>query len=1213
MATCTLRRGFLFPSPDSEANSSWPRGKPGCLTPEPDFDLDHEALSLRNHCDGVEGWIDSAMWGDPVGPTKAGEGWKAKGTPPPPASVRIAVLLVLIFKSAHRCPRIKLSEMAAQSGVDASDWRSLLNSTSDLVTQDHHNFPRVDRSIQQLQQYAETLRSRTSKFRTTDNQISASRLLAQQGFDASRLTQDVVTLEITPTIEDVFHADTRSVEDYLKQVEESTILSAIQESQNDTVTSFESYMEDCMTRDWASNKQQLFGLIAPHSGSLQSANYGAGAFAQPGASLQSANYGAGAFAQPGGGGAVASAASGPLRLAAKEQAYVDVIRRANQAAANGDLSFNLVSDFTSACKSNDDKTHETSMGACWALLGDMLGEAHSRGVPPAPAAPFAQSMLQGAKKHLERGHAQHMRNTLLRHKLQAERGADPELLREAQSYIQVKFGSKGLLDFQQPGGHDTSWIQVYFCLRNGWLDAARKAAERAHDVSLSRLGGHGFKGMLDEWLNNNGKLSDRLSWHGFKYMQDEWLKNNGKLPDWLGGHGFKTMLDEWLKNKGKLPDWLSGHGFKHMLGEWLQSSKKLLDRSASTLAHECERLMRDKAALRGTLKYPYMILLCVLLSGDNRALDALSATLAAQQLPPVLSTIEDYMWCKLAMVSVTGAGSVGDYMWCKLAMVSVTGAGSVGDYMWCKLAMVSVTGAGSVGVSGGVASVVGVGVEGVEWILLGGLIYLPSSFPLLSTIEDYMWCKLAMVSVTGAGSVGLPPVLSTIEDYMWCKLAMVSVTGAGSVGDYMWCKLAMVSVTGAGSVGLPPVLSTIEDYMWCKLAMVSVTGAGSVGDYMWCKLAMVSVTGAGSVGVSGGVASVVGVGVEGVEWILLGGLIYLPSSFPLLSTIEDYMWCKLAMVSVTGAGSVGQLPPVLSTIEDYMWCKLAMVSVTGAGSVGDYMWCKLAMVSVTGAGSVGLPPVLSTIEDYMWCKLAMVSVTGAGSVGGDFPLLSTIEDYMWCKLAWGVSPMGGYSGGVSPMGGYSGGVSPMAGYSGGGSPMGGYSGGGSPMGGYSGVGVVAPYTLQNMHADLSRWPASYYSKQGKEPLLYITVLLLSLQFQSALRFLWKDETTRQYRVDAVHLAIALHQEQALGVDGSGSGVATDPLPDSASMVHSYGRKFVPHDSSVALQYYMLAAVMKGNSIAVKNPYQQRQREQKKSKSSNKRTNNSNNNNSIAVK
>lgn len=32
------------------------------------------------------------------------------------------------------------------------------------------------------------------------------------------------------------------------------------------MSAFESYMEDCMARDWAANKRQLFGLIAPHSG-----------------------------------------------------------------------------------------------------------------------------------------------------------------------------------------------------------------------------------------------------------------------------------------------------------------------------------------------------------------------------------------------------------------------------------------------------------------------------------------------------------------------------------------------------------------------------------------------------------------------------------------------------------------------------------------------------------------------------------------------------------------------------------------------------------------------------------------------------------------------------------------------------------------------------------------------------------------------------------
>jgi hypothetical protein len=46
----------------------------------------------------------------------------------------------------------------------------------------------------------------------------------------------------------------------------------------------------------------------------------------------------------------------------------------------------------------------------------------------------------GARKHLEKGHTQHMRTTVARHKLAAERGADPDPLREVQAYIQVRGG-----------------------------------------------------------------------------------------------------------------------------------------------------------------------------------------------------------------------------------------------------------------------------------------------------------------------------------------------------------------------------------------------------------------------------------------------------------------------------------------------------------------------------------------------------------------------------------------------------------------------------------------------------------------------------------------------------------------------------------------------------------------------------------------------------
>ena len=50
---------------------------------------------------------------------------------------------------------------------------------------------------------------------------------------------------------------------------------------------------------------------------------------------------------------------------------------------------------------------------------------------------------------------------------------------------------------------------------------------------------------------------------------------------------------------------------------------------------------------------------------------------------------------------------------------------------------------------------------------------------------------------------------------------------------------------------------------------------------------------------------------------------------------------------------------------------------------------------------------------------------------------------------------------------------------------------------------------------------------GKEPLLYLMVLALSLQLRGAVAYLAQDAATRPYRVDAVLLGIALHADGLL--------------------------------------------------------------------------------------
>jgi hypothetical protein len=70
--------------------------------------------------------------------------------------------------------------------VDQHAWQSLLVASQDLVQQDQHGYPTVQRDLQGLLHSAQMARARTSRVRTLADQQAAARLLSHQGLDASK-------------------------------------------------------------------------------------------------------------------------------------------------------------------------------------------------------------------------------------------------------------------------------------------------------------------------------------------------------------------------------------------------------------------------------------------------------------------------------------------------------------------------------------------------------------------------------------------------------------------------------------------------------------------------------------------------------------------------------------------------------------------------------------------------------------------------------------------------------------------------------------------------------------------------------------------------------------------------------------------------------------------------------------------------------------------
>lgn len=99
------------------------------------------------------------------------------------------------------------------------------------------------------------------------------------------------------------------------------------------------------------------------------------------------------------------------------------------------------------------------MSSIWALLVGVLGEAKRRNVvASSPTAAgggagsrmesqrYVEAIVAGARRYLEEGHQRHMRATITRYKLVAERGPDPDNLRDVQAYVQVRKGQSWRLD-----------------------------------------------------------------------------------------------------------------------------------------------------------------------------------------------------------------------------------------------------------------------------------------------------------------------------------------------------------------------------------------------------------------------------------------------------------------------------------------------------------------------------------------------------------------------------------------------------------------------------------------------------------------------------------------------------------------------------------------------------------------------------------------------
>ncbi|CAJ2661347.1 unnamed protein product [Trifolium pratense] len=388
---------------------------------------------------------------------------------------------------------------------DLASWTDLLHSSSKLLEQaaPSAQFPPLQRNLDQLEALSKKLKSKTVRAEAPSQSIAATRLLAREGINAEQLARDLKSFELKTTFEDVFPVEATSVEEYLQQVHEMAMVSAVQEAQKDNLRSFNDYMMKVLEEDWQKEKRdflQSLSRISTLPRTNMIANSNVGTHSGQIVSISSSPQGSSGIME------IVPMNSRPT-MEKKASVYAEVVKNLNRARQSG-LPFKLATAFKGAYENlgiDASGGKSVTMRKIWHLVQVMLMDEDSnlRHVSK------KMSLIIGARRHLEWGHEKYIMDTIQNHPAQASLGGGVGNLQRIRAFLRIRLRDYGVLDFDAGDARrqppvDTTWQQIYFCLRSGYYDEAR-------NVALSSRASHQFAPLLTEWINTGGMVPEEVA------------------------------------------------------------------------------------------------------------------------------------------------------------------------------------------------------------------------------------------------------------------------------------------------------------------------------------------------------------------------------------------------------------------------------------------------------------------------------------------------------------------------------------------------------------------------------------------------------------------------------------------------------------------------------------------------------------------------------
>ena len=337
---------------------------------------------------------------------------------------------------------------------------ALLQQTANVAAQaDPLGLPSIERGVDQLVEATARLAKRSTRTKQTNEALTAARLLASEGIDTQMLNRDLREVEIQPTLEEIL-PETCTLEEWLAQVQEVSILSAVRDSQASTQEFFKQKLADITSLEWQNSRSKfVISSQTPQAKVYESAMSD---------------------------GAAMDTEKDPT-ISPRAASFIDVVKKINRAMASG-MPYDALKDILSVnatMKEQDGSApySHTSLQNLWQVVSSVLSPARAGHQPESKeeVASMRAALCKSARRHLERDYATYVNEEIEHHPQLAMLGGSPSRLQQIRAFLRIRFSDKGALDFDMAGGIDTFWHQLYFCFRCGYIQEAIELVESVND------------------------------------------------------------------------------------------------------------------------------------------------------------------------------------------------------------------------------------------------------------------------------------------------------------------------------------------------------------------------------------------------------------------------------------------------------------------------------------------------------------------------------------------------------------------------------------------------------------------------------------------------------------------------------------------------------------------------------------------------------------